>query len=118
MTRVYTGHQGDLFCLECLGHAGYAESGKDVVCAAVSAICQTLYLWCKNTEGVTVENETMKPGMFMLMAKGPCEDPWKAAVLGLMSLEAGYPNYVRVEPRQLDLCSKPQCGKTDKGADT
>ena len=118
MTRVYTGHQGDLFCLECLGHAGYAESGKDVVCAAVSAICQTLYLWCKNTEGVTVENEAMKPGMFMLMARGPCEEPWKAAILGLMSLEAGYPAYIRVESRQLDLCSKPQRGKTDKGADT
>lgn len=24
------------------GHAGYAESGKDIVCAAVSAITQTL----------------------------------------------------------------------------
>ena len=51
MTRVYASRQGDRFRLECRGHAGYAESGKDVVCAAVSAICQTLYLWCKNTGG-------------------------------------------------------------------
>lgn len=108
MTHVYIGRHGDRFCLECLGHAGYAESGKDVVCAAVSAICQTLYLWCKNTEGVTVEDETMKPGMFMLTARGPCVEPWKAAALGLVSLETGYPDYVRVEPWQLDLCSKPQ----------
>lgn len=108
MTRVYASRQGDRFRLECRGHAGYAESGKDVVCAAVSAICQTLYLWCRNTEDVTVEDETMGPGVFMLTARGPCGEPWKAAVLGLMSLEAGYPDYVRVEPWQLDLCSKPQ----------
>ena len=108
MTHVYIGRQGDRFCLECLGHAGYAESGKDVVCAAVSAICQTLYLWCKNTGGVTVEDETMGPGVFMLTARGPCEEPWKAAVLGLMSLEAGYPAHIRVDARKFDLCSKPQ----------
>lgn len=108
MTHVYIGRHGDRFCLECLGHAGYAESGKDVVCAAVSAICQTLYLWCKNTDGVMVEDETMKPGMFMLTARGPCGEPWKAAVLGLMSLEAGYPAHIRVDARKFDLCSKPQ----------
>lgn len=108
MTRVYASRQGDRFRLECRGHAGYAESGKDVVCAAVSAICQTLYLWCKNTDGVTIEDEAMKPGEFMLTARGPCGEPWKAAVLGLMSLEAGYPAHIRVDARKFDLCSKPQ----------
>lgn len=108
MTRVYASQQGDRFRLECRGHAGYAESGKDVVCAAVSAICQTLYLWCKNTGGVTVEDETMGPGVFMLTARGPCGEPWKAVVLGLMSLEAGYPAHIRVDARKFDLCSKPQ----------
>ena len=28
--------------LEAYGHAMYAECGKDVVCAAVSALCQTV----------------------------------------------------------------------------
>lgn len=108
MTHAYASHNGDRFRLECRGHAGYAESGKDVVCAAVSAICQTLYLWCRNTEGVTIEDEAMGPGVFMLTARGPCNEPWKAAVLGLMSLEAGYPAYIRVDTRQFDLCSMPQ----------
>lgn len=108
MTRVYVSRQGDRFRLECRGHADYAESGKDVVCAAVSAICQTLYIWCKNTGGVTVEDETMGSGVFMLTARGPCGEPWKAAVLGLMSLEAGYPAHIRVDARKFDLCSKLQ----------
>lgn len=30
------------------GHAGYAESGKDIVCAAVSAITQTLVVSLDN----------------------------------------------------------------------
>ena len=108
MTRVYASHKGDRFRMECRGHAGYAESGKEVVCAAVSAICQTLYLWCRNTEGVTVEHETVKPGVFLLTASGACDEPWKAAVLGLISLEAGYPAHVQVDVREFDLCSKPQ----------
>jgi uncharacterized protein len=108
MTRVSASCKGNRFRLECRGHAGYAESGKDVICAAVSAICQTLYLWCRNTEDVTIEDETMGPGVFLLTASGPCEEPWKAAVLGLMSLEAGYPAYIRVGAREFDLCSKPQ----------
>lgn len=91
MTRVYASRQGDRFRLECRGHADYAESGKDVVCAAVSAICQTLYLWCKNTGGVTVEDETMGPGVFMLTARGPCGELWKAAVLGADEFRGGIP---------------------------
>lgn len=108
MTHVYASCRGDRFRLECRGHAGYAESGKDVVCAAVSAICQTLYLWCRNTGGVEIEKEAIEPGAFLLAASGPCGEPWKAAVLGLMSLEAGYPAHIRVDAREFDLCSMPQ----------
>lgn len=28
--------------IECLGHAGYGEKGKDIVCASVTALCLTL----------------------------------------------------------------------------
>lgn len=118
MTRVYAEQDGDTIRLECRGHAGYAESGKDVVCAAISAICQTLYLWCRNAEGVAITREHMEPGRFVLEARGPCWEPWRAAVLGLISLAQGYPANLRVDTRGLDLCSKPQTRQSDKGADT
>lgn len=116
MTRVYAEQDGDTVRLECRGHAGYAESGKDVVCAAISAISQTLYLWCRNAEGVRIKRERMEPGRFVLEACGPCAEPWRAAVLGLMSLAQGYPAYIRVDTRGFDLCSKPQTRQSDKGA--
>ena len=118
MTRVYASRRGERFRLECRGHAGYAESGKDVVCAAISAICQTLYLWCRNAEAVAITRECMEPGRFVLEARGPCAEPWRATVLGLMSLAQGYPAYIRVDTRGFDLCSKPQTRQSDKGADT
>lgn len=118
MTRVYAERERDTVRLECRGHAGYAESGKDVVCAAISAICQTLYLWCRNAEGVSITRECIEPGRFLLEAHGPCVEPWRAAVLGLMSLTQGYPAYIRVDMRGLDLCSKPQTRQSDKGANT
>ncbi len=35
--RVVKGVAGEYISFECTGHAGYAESGEDIVCAAVSA---------------------------------------------------------------------------------
>lgn len=35
--------------VECTGHAGYAESGHDIVCAAVTALCLTLGRFVEQT---------------------------------------------------------------------
>ena len=97
MTRATVSRDGTRFRLECRGHAGFAASGKDVVCAAVSAICQTLLLWCRNTDTAAVRRAEMEPGHFLLEAEGEdCAEPWKAAALGLMSLQQGYPGHVQV----------------------
>jgi len=34
--------------IECSGHSGYAEKGRDIVCSAISAIIGTCYLGLKN----------------------------------------------------------------------
>ncbi len=38
--KVERNKQGDIVSLEVNGHAGYAESGSDIVCAAVSTAVQ------------------------------------------------------------------------------
>ncbi len=40
MTKVtvYKNSEGDVIGFRCADHAGYAESGSDIVCAAVSAL--------------------------------------------------------------------------------
>ena len=38
---IYKSKQGEYKRLTCKGHAGYARAGKDIVCAAVSALVIT-----------------------------------------------------------------------------
>ncbi|MBQ9855288.1 MAG: ribosomal-processing cysteine protease Prp, partial [Clostridia bacterium] len=42
MTKVvfYSDEKGMIWGFEASGHAGYAESGSDIVCAAISALTQ------------------------------------------------------------------------------
>lgn len=43
MTEVYYTTQGeDLKLIEILGHANYADKGKDIVCSAISILTYTL----------------------------------------------------------------------------
>lgn len=35
---VYQNNEGKIIGFRCLGHAGFAKSGEDIVCAAVSAL--------------------------------------------------------------------------------
>ncbi len=45
MTRITVFLSGDSITgFEAKGHAGYADHGEDIVCAAVSALTQTAYL--------------------------------------------------------------------------
>lgn len=45
MIRISVAHNEDTCSIVIEGHAGYAESGKDIICAAVS----TLYLHLMNS---------------------------------------------------------------------
>ena len=44
MVTITTKHNFDerVLCIEASGHAGYAEAGKDLVCASVSILMYTL----------------------------------------------------------------------------
>lgn len=42
MTKITYIKQDDYLHLKVDGHAGYAEKGADIVCAAISALCCTL----------------------------------------------------------------------------
>ena len=45
MTKIKFFKKGDrLVGIECSGHTGYADFGKDVLCASISSIVQSCYL--------------------------------------------------------------------------
>ena len=35
---IFQNHRGDYTAFSCVGHAGYAEAGEDIVCAAASVL--------------------------------------------------------------------------------
>lgn len=74
------------------GHANYAESGTDIVCAAVSAIGQTAAHGCKVFDAYTEIRHCQKGHIVFV-----CEDKTetnaiiRAALIGLDEVKAQYP---------------------------
>ena len=81
------------------GHAGYAENGKDIVCAGMTALTQTLV---RSLEGLTsdeIEYE-ISPGRADMHYRNLSE-AGKHLVdsffIGVCSIADEFPDYVRIE---------------------
>ena len=90
MIQVTYNEVGDEMILRAEGHAGYAEKGKDIVCAAVSVLMQTLAYsvgkWMiDDGDGIEVQ------------AHQSCDNMAKFELVtdGLILLEKQYPENVR-----------------------
>ena len=81
------------------GHAGYAEHGKDIVCAGVSILAQTLIA---SIEALTDDSmgycmESGKTGLFF--ETGLSEGAQllvESFFIGVSGIEAAYPGYVKL----------------------
>ena len=84
--------------LSVFGHADYAETGKDIVCSAVSCLCTSL----ANTlieYGVPKECFRLQEGRFLLNAlitknTKLCEGAFDMASIGLKMIADQYPTHV------------------------
>lgn len=90
--------------VEVKGHAGYAEPGKDIVCAAVSALYETLRLALGEICGV--ENPEVEPGLIRLSpsdlsplarAFSSASTLFEAFTMGMREIALQYPDYVSYE---------------------
>ena len=86
-------------CISIRGHAGYAEKGKDIVCAGVTALTQTLI---KSIEDLTIDRPEYEiaPGMFCMQLKNLSEKskiPVDSFFIGLCSIAEEFPEYIRIE---------------------
>ena len=84
--------------IEIHGHAGYAETGKDIVCAGMTALTQTLV---RSMQGLTkdkIEYE-VSPGRADIHYKDLSEEG-KLLVdsffLGICSIEQDFPEHVKI----------------------
>lgn len=106
MIQVTYNEVGDVMILRAEGHAGYAEKGKDIVCAAVSVLMQTLAcsVDADNT-GNTFELSDGKNGN-RLTVQAPMSvlnrNKFDLVVEGLIRLAENYPENVQFKK----LCTK------------
>ena len=90
------------------GHAGYAESGSDIVCAAISAILITAFNGCEKVAGVKLGKvekdgylEFWLPDQLQKNESEICAHVLDAMALGIKDLAAEYPSYLKSEEIQL-----------------
>lgn len=91
------------------GHARFAKSGSDIVCAGISAILQTAYLGLKEISGLFVGMEmNEKKGYMKLVLERDLSQTQRHDAdiilntmrLGLLSLGEAYPDYLNIVERR------------------
>ena len=80
------------------GHAGYAEAGKDIVCAGVTALTENLIDSIESLTKDTIQYD-ISPGRVDIQFKNLSEDG-KLLVdsffLGICAVERDFPRYVKI----------------------
>ncbi len=116
MTRciLYLDGAGNYTGFSVRGHAGYAEAGSDIVCAAVSALTTTCVNAMESVAGVTPQVTGGADGALGAeLPRGVSPSQWHdcqvllgALRQGLADLAEGYPKYVRlsIEERRETSC--------------
>ena len=99
MTKITIFRNQDqaLLGFDCLGHAGYAEEGEDIVCAGISALVintiNSLGVYTKEKFSTDSDEET---GMITLRFDAPAGHDadllMKSLVLGLQGIQNTYGN--------------------------
>ena len=87
--------------LEVAGHTGYAKHGKDIVCAAISAVTQTALLGLIRHLKLQVEYQVADEEYLKFNLQGQ-ENEQTDAILetmlyGLQEIACAYPKHVRIE---------------------
>lgn len=95
------------------GHAGFSETGTDIVCAGISAILQTAYLGLSKVAGLFVGLEIDDGEMTVVLERGLSESERHDADIiletmrqGLLSLSKAHPEYLTITERRCNECSK------------
>jgi uncharacterized protein YsxB (DUF464 family) len=84
------------------GHAGWADPGEDVVCAAASAILQAAWLGLAEHAGIDVEGERTGGRLAMRWPEAARDRDDVAAIvataqLAIVQIASQYPKHVRAK---------------------
>ncbi len=102
MTVVYLEQIGDRYIFKANGHANYAASGSDIVCAGVSALAQSFIQLVADSDAYTIEmcNVRAENGTIDFICEdstGALTEAFNMLSLGLEMIANTYPDYVQVD---------------------
>lgn len=104
MTNVNIEREKDIIIVSVLGHADYGTSGKDIVCAALSAITQSLLQTLRYYEAnekckllVVKENDGAVFFSFGIKDENCIEPLLNMAAIGYQTLALSYPENVNAK---------------------
>jgi len=103
MTQItfYRDHQGKPAGFQAKDHAGYAEEGQDIVCAAVSAlVINFLNSFEQLTEDAGTYHTSEDDAVIEFRVSGTCSKEGQilldSLVLGITNIESEYRPYIHV----------------------
>lgn len=103
MTRVTFSSRGDmLLSVDILGHAGYAEAGEDIVCAAISSAVMLTHALLFDVQKIPVDTVIEDDGAHIritlpqgrALTRG--QDALRALRLHFTELEQNYSDFLNV----------------------
>lgn len=92
----------EVIALECSGHSGYAENGKDIVCSAVSTLVQNAILSLQKIANVPVNYVIDDKKAFLSIniegvSNYDAQIIMKSTLLGLQTLQKSYKKYIDIK---------------------
>lgn len=97
MIRAYISADKDGHILQVEGHAGYDAEGKDIVCAAVSAVAYSLLGYLANLPGVRADTTVNKGNLRVISGHGDnVHEAYRLTAIGLRQISEKYPEHVQI----------------------
>lgn len=91
------GKNGNIVGVRSSGHSGLAQSGNDILCAAVSTLVQTAYLAISDIHGDIAYKKGDGLFEFNVPEGHDAQVIIRAMYLGLQDLSSGYPQNLKLE---------------------
>lgn len=91
---------GNKHTLSVVGHANYDEYGKDIVCAGISALVQSLIWWIEENyykgENIIID---AKEGAVIVSCEGgdDISAVFNMTAIGLTQIADGYPSHAQID---------------------
>ena len=102
-------NNNDIICVECSNHTGFADFGKDIVCAGISSITQTAVLGikeltnCKHNFVIDEKSGFLKLEIIDIDKNSAdyknAQVILNTMLLGIKNLQEQYPKYIELEDK-------------------